>query len=137
MFPRNTDDWQLWDNVIPRKLKELHEDGYKICIFTNQKGLSVSLSIPSEMYFIFQTSKVNPKEFKQKIVNICNKIGVPIQAFISPGSLTYRKPYIGMWKYLEENANGDVKVDRKKSVYVGDAAGRPENDVSHGNIIRY
>lgn len=112
VFPRDSTDWQLWSNSIPKKLKEYHQQGFKICIFTNQKGIS--------------TNKCNPKDFKAKINNIINRIGIPIQVFISPGPLTYRKPFVGMWKYLEDNCNGDIKVDREKSVYVGDAAGRPK-----------
>ena len=30
-----------------------------------------------------------------------------------------------MWKYFEEHYNGGVKVDLTESLYVGDAAGRP------------
>lgn len=36
----------------------------------------------------------------------------------------YRKPCTGMWDYLESTENGDIKIDRSQSVYVGDAAGR-------------
>jgi bifunctional polynucleotide phosphatase/kinase len=48
--------------------------------------------------------------------------------FISIGSANYRKPYIGMWNRLVEQENGDVKIDKAKSFYVGDAAGRIRTD---------
>lgn len=31
-----------------------------------------------------------------------------------------------MWEYFEKNLNGDVKIDKTKSFYCGDAAGRPK-----------
>lgn len=57
-------------------------------LFTNQAGLG--------------NGKVNPKEFRQKLSDIQIKLNVPIQAFIAPGTSIYRKPAIGMWKYLIE-----------------------------------
>lgn len=40
----------------------------------------------------------------------------------------YRKPSLGMWDYFCKNLLGeDIKtVDKKKSFYCGDAAGRPK-----------
>ena len=50
----------------------------------------------------------------------------PIQVFVSTtGTSRYRKPYVGMWSLFEEHYNDGIKVDRKASVFVGDAAGRP------------
>lgn len=65
---------------------KLREEGFKIVFFTNQAGLT--------------NGKVNPKEFRQKLADIQNKLQVPIQAFIAPGTSIYRKPTIGMWKHL-------------------------------------
>lgn len=39
-FAKNAEDWVYWDKSVPAKLKALAEDGYKIVIFTNQKGIS-------------------------------------------------------------------------------------------------
>ena len=39
-FAKNAEDWVYWDKSVPHKLKELYENGYKIVIFTNQKGIS-------------------------------------------------------------------------------------------------
>lgn len=62
------------------------EEGFKIVLFTNQAGLT--------------NGKVNPKEFRQKLSDIKNKLDVPFQAFIAPGTSIYRKPAVGMWNYL-------------------------------------
>lgn len=39
-FAKNAGDWVYWDEKVPAKLRELYNDGYKIVIFTNQKGIS-------------------------------------------------------------------------------------------------
>lgn len=42
VFPVNNDDWQLWSReVIPRLQHIYEQDGFKLCIFTNQKGIEV------------------------------------------------------------------------------------------------
>ena len=38
-FAKGRKDWQWYLDEIPEKLKELHKDGYKIVIFTNQAGV--------------------------------------------------------------------------------------------------
>ena len=40
VFPKNIDDWQLNYGSITTKLKHLHENGFKVVIFTNQAGVS-------------------------------------------------------------------------------------------------
>ncbi|KAI1732681.1 polynucleotide kinase 3 phosphatase domain-containing protein [Ditylenchus destructor] len=111
VFGKNSDDWQLWDSAaVISELTKAHKSGFKLCIFTNQKGI--------------QLGSVKPNEFKMKIQAICSRIGLPIQVFVSPGTANYRKPYAGMWERLEKLENGGVSVDRSRSIYVGDAAGR-------------
>ena len=65
-------------------------------------------------------------EFKQKLVAIVKKLGVPVQAFVAIQSGHLRKPLTGMWQQLQENYNDDVMLQLDKCFYVGDAAGRPE-----------
>ncbi|XP_031835451.2 polynucleotide kinase 3'-phosphatase [Nomia melanderi] len=112
VFPKDFDDWQLIYPEVCGKLKTLHSNGYKIVIFTNQGALG--------------TGKLNVKLFKNKIKNIVQRIGVPMQIFIATGSSIYRKPAIGMWQQLEKN-NDSVPIDKDSSFYVGDAAGRQKN----------
>lgn len=65
VFPKDYDDWQLMYPDVPAKLKELHNNGYKIVIFTNQASIG--------------SGKLNVKCFKVKLRNIVQRIGVPIQ----------------------------------------------------------
>lgn len=41
VFPLNNDDWQFWSRGTIGKLRRCHEDGFKLCIFTNQMGIQV------------------------------------------------------------------------------------------------
>uniref|UniRef100_F1L4U3 Bifunctional polynucleotide phosphatase/kinase n=1 Tax=Ascaris suum TaxID=6253 RepID=F1L4U3_ASCSU len=109
-FPINEFDWRFLYVEIVGKLAELHKDGYKIVLFTNQKGI--------------QMGHLDANAFKHKIEAICAKLSVPVQVFVSLGTLKYRKPCTGMWDYMEANENGDLSIDRSKCLFIGDAAGR-------------
>ncbi|KAL7075894.1 hypothetical protein ACQ4LE_004845 [Meloidogyne hapla] len=114
VFPLNNDDWQFWSRGTIGKLRRCHEDGFKLCIFTNQMGI--------------QKKYVDANGFKIKIQNICTAIGVPTQVFVSIGTPNFRKPSTGMWDKLEESENGSIRIERSESFFVGDAAGRINND---------
>ncbi|XP_052888912.1 uncharacterized protein F21D5.5 [Anopheles moucheti] len=112
VFPKSIDDWQIAFPEVPGKLKSLHRNGFKLVIFTNQAGIG--------------KGKVRIEDFQQKIVALVRKLSVPMQVFISTGSGKYRKPRTGMWQTLCDSKNDGVPIDRVRSFYVGDAAGRPE-----------
>lgn len=112
VFPKTINDWEIAFNEIPGKLKSLHKNGYKIVIFTNQGGIS--------------KGKYTINDFKYKLETIIAKLNVPIQAFVSTGDKLFRKPRIGMWNYLQIHKNDDITIDKEKSFFVGDAAGRQE-----------
>ncbi|XP_055536336.1 uncharacterized protein F21D5.5-like isoform X2 [Wyeomyia smithii] len=112
VFPKTIDDWQLAFSEVPGKLKSLLKNGFKIVIFTNQAGIS--------------KGKLKIDEFKTKIEALQMKLNIPLQAFISTGKGKYRKPLTGMWDSLCQLFNGGLQVDKGRSFYIGDAAGRLE-----------
>lgn len=112
VFPKTCDDWMLNYPEVPKKLKALKEDDFKICFFTNQGGIA--------------KGKTDLNEFKQKIKLIIAKLQVPVQVFIAITDGYYRKPLPGMWEHLEKHANNGIRISKEKSFFVGDAAGRPE-----------
>ena len=99
-------------SVVP-KLRSLHDDGYKIVIFTDQLGMA--------------KGKPTKPEFRQKMESIITKLEIPTLVIASTANDVYRKPCMGMWEHLIVKENGGIEVDVQKSFYIGDAAGREAN----------
>jgi bifunctional polynucleotide phosphatase/kinase len=115
VFPKSIDDWQLNMPDVPKKLRRFYENGFKICIFTNQAGV--------------ENKRITVDEIKKKIIMIQARLEVPMQFFISTGTTIYRKPRTKMWETLQNQFNEGVPIDMTLSFFVGDAAGRPENKI--------
>ncbi|XP_029026257.1 bifunctional polynucleotide phosphatase/kinase [Betta splendens] len=113
VFPTAPDDWRILYPEIQPKLASLLKKGYKVVFFTNQLGIA--------------KGKLRPEVFKSKVEDILATLKLPVQVLVSTGPGIYRKPVVGMWTHLCDKANDGVTVDKKKSLFVGDAAGRPEN----------
>lgn len=113
VFPTAPDDWKILFPEIQPRLASLLKKGYKVVFFTNQMGIA--------------KGKLRPEVFKSKVEDILATLKLPVQVFVATGPGVYRKPVVGMWNHLCDKANNGVTVDRKKSLFVGDAAGRPEN----------
>eukprot|EP00108_Taenia_solium_P004550 TsM_000487600 transcript=TsM_000487600 gene=TsM_000487600 len=110
VFPVDGNDWKLISPRIPDILKRYADDGYAVVIMSNQGGLEK-----------MQDKKI--PEFKTKIEAVFRKIGVPMRAYFAISTDVNRKPRIGMWQALEADNDG-IEIDRKDSIYCGDAAGR-------------
>mmetsp|Transcript_26977 Transcript_26977/g.38013 ORF Transcript_26977/g.38013 Transcript_26977/m.38013 type:complete len:454 (+) Transcript_26977:52-1413(+) len=110
-FPTGRSDWKWLYEEIPKKLQELHKNGYKVVVFTNQGGV--------------ESGNSDPEALKGKIIDIIKEIEVPLFVVIATATDLYRKPAVGMWDYFVQTLNDGVEVDKTQSVYVGDAAGRP------------
>jgi bifunctional polynucleotide phosphatase/kinase len=110
-FPKNKDDWKLWHESVPQKLKEFITQGFRVVIFTNQGGVG--------------SGKVKPQDFIAKITAIREALQVPLLVLASTGEDNFRKPATGMWDHFHQHLNSGIMVDLSESYYVGDAAGRP------------
>ncbi|KAI0781271.1 PNK3P-domain-containing protein [Trametes elegans] len=107
-------DW--WRPIVPKKLKQVHDDGYSIVIITNQALRTQAL--------------IN--EWKKKIPLIANALSdVSFRLFAATEKDGYRKPIPGMWYELERIfAQDSVSIDLAASYFIGDAAGRPHDHSS-------
>eukprot|EP01116_Phalansterium_solitarium_P020679 TRINITY_DN6162_c0_g1_i1.p2 TRINITY_DN6162_c0_g1~~TRINITY_DN6162_c0_g1_i1.p2 ORF type:complete len:430 (+),score=197.27 TRINITY_DN6162_c0_g1_i1:76-1365(+) len=109
-FPKGRADWRwLFPEVVP-KLKELNTQGYKVVVFTNQAGI--------------EKKNVKASDIEGKILDLAAELGFPFQALIAAATDHNRKPHTTMWEHLEQHLNGGLPIDRKQSIFVGDAAGR-------------
>ncbi|KAI8384401.1 polynucleotide kinase 3 phosphatase-domain-containing protein [Radiomyces spectabilis] len=107
---KDENDWQWWHSSVPSQIKKLHDDGYKIVVFSNQNGLNSPTRIQS---------------FKRKVEAILSQLSMPVWLLAAMNKDQYRKPMVAMWNWLEKQANDGVKIEQ--SFYVGDAAGRADN----------
>jgi len=108
-------DWQWFTPEVPAKLQELHKNGWKVVIFTNQGGINGKNG--------WDGSKA--KMIQGKINDVAKALGFPLQSFIATTDDMYRKPSTYMWTFMVDSCNDGIKPDLKTSLYVGDAAGRP------------
>lgn len=105
IHPKNVDDWEYVFPNVKNKLRDLWDDGYCITIFSNQRALD---------------NEPRKSMILKRMENISKDIGLPINFILSSKDDKYRKPNIGMYEVLESM----MEIDKSKSFYVGDAAGR-------------
>lgn len=110
-FPVNSDDWRILYPKIPEIVQKYANDGFRIVIFTNQKGIKEGHQDKAGM--------------QGKIKKVIETLGVNALAMAAYGDDEFRKPCTGMWDYFVKNLNGGIAVDFSESKYIGDAAGRP------------
>ena len=61
-------------------------------------------------------------------------LGIPLSVYAATEDDEYRKPRAGMWREFLDDQDLDVtSIDAAESIFVGDAAGRP-ND--HSSVDR-
>jgi len=145
IFRRGEEAWTIRYATIPEKLKALHEEGYKLVIFSNysyigsavhpdikQKeilqqtarcgGLVEILDLP------FQIFVATAKTDKRRRVpdETPMMVSTPPPAVADP----YRKPAPGMWNFLIQNCNGGIKPDMSKCFYVAGGAGRKKDSAA-------
>lgn len=112
-FPKDQDDWAFLPNRLSI-LNAYRDSGYTLAVFTNQgyKGAKLTTAI----------NRIN------------NILAALLKEEINPWILAatgdnspYRKPNPGMWQVFSQYI---PNIDKKTSIYVGDAAGRPEDHSS-------
>jgi bifunctional polynucleotide phosphatase/kinase len=104
-------DWKWWSDEVPTTLKRLHEDGYKLVIFSNQTGIS--------------KGRFKARDIRGKILDVIGALGggLPVQVFVATAESKWCKPSPAMWRHFVEHHNGGVEVDMQQSFHCGDEAG--------------
>lgn len=128
-FSRNANDWKWWHSSVPGRLEELHKDGYRLVIVSNQGGISLQAE--------GKTAKSDRKrlaDFKIKVSSLLHQLDLPISIYAATSRDQYRKPRIGMWHEMIKDFHLDPpgSVDLGQSVFIGDAGGRVAVDGAAG-----
>jgi DNA 3'-phosphatase len=110
VFPIDKDDWKFMINVKTR-LTLLHDNNWCIIIFTNQSGIGKHTTLD---------------DINEKFNNIRILLNIPIYFIASTSNNFYRKPFIGMWQYIQNEF--DIQSDHQ-IFYSGDAC-----DLSHKKL---
>lgn len=97
------DDWEFTYENVKEVLKKMTDDGCKIIIHTNQKGI-----------------RAHEDVWIKKVKLILKELNIPCQVYCSLRDDEYRKPLMTVWKKY-------IDYDEKTSFYCGDAAGRQKD----------
>lgn len=138
-FGRGPHDWKWRTGTVVSLLQRKVNENYIIAVFTNQASISVTeTSVAVSKSYRNFTAKVS--EILSTLNSSLN--GAPVLVFAASGRpgksskirsseaehLHMRKPATGMWEALElfiaDALGPEYFVDKEKSFYVGDAAGR-------------
>lgn len=105
-------DWRFLTPQVPRRLRELHAEGWLLAIFSNQGNIR-------RAYGGRRAAAV-----REYVDAALQEIGVPLHVFLATTPGPCRKPSAGMWGLLAEAAAplGGLAAG---GFYVGDALGGP------------
>ncbi|KAJ3205062.1 hypothetical protein HDU82_005424 [Entophlyctis luteolus] len=118
IFSKSADDWRFVFPNVPDVVRKAYSDGFRIIIFSNQKGLYEGKGSKLEI-------------FKGKVQHVARAFNVPLLVFASTEGDVHRKPQNGMWEFFISNhVDAGVNIDISSSFFVGDAAGRPDRTVA-------
>eukprot|EP01124_Arcella_intermedia_P034934 TRINITY_DN876_c0_g1_i2.p1 TRINITY_DN876_c0_g1~~TRINITY_DN876_c0_g1_i2.p1 ORF type:complete len:269 (-),score=47.42 TRINITY_DN876_c0_g1_i2:18-824(-) len=139
LYQRTVEAWKLRYINVPDKLKELHENGYKLVIFCNDSYIGQAKTEDTRSRAIsHQTARMG---------NFLELVGLPFQIFVATTRTSrkgappivdpFRKPAPGMWHFLLEQCNGGIAPDMATCFYVGGAAGRTKEAAKRADHSDY
>lgn len=125
VFPINSEDWEfLIDEEGFDCLNSYLRMGYKIVVFTNQALIAKGKSYDMEGF----------KQRWDMIYSALSEKGIKsVYMLFAIRDDFYRKPCSGMWDFMVDKLNGNIKIAKKQCLFIGDAAGR-EKDHSAADL---
>ncbi|GAB5032612.1 bifunctional polynucleotide phosphatase kinase [Nannochloropsis oceanica] len=128
-FAASPTDWQWFHPSVPPTLKALHQEGYKVVIISNQRGI--------------ESKNTDLSSLLQRLASVVSALKIPeIEGYFATHHSVFYKPAPGSWYLLEEKyrgggggrkeGGGEEGIDTANSFFVGDAAGRPKQGKMRG-----
>jgi bifunctional polynucleotide phosphatase/kinase len=112
--------WDYCYNM--KKLYTYHKKGYITVIFAS-------------IYNINKKGHLSLDDFKAIIEKINNDLKIPLQVYLSIGYSILNKPMTGLWEiFLEFNCYSEDYINKHKSIYIGQEAGRIKNSFNKKDI---
>ena len=118
-WPSRMEHYELWNASVITKMRELHDEGYKLVIFSNQGAIRGAL----------QGKKAT--HVKSLLDWLARTIDRPLHCVMSTNKNDgnkFHKPSSNMWKVAEELCNRGEEFDITKSFYVGDSVGGDDDN---------
>lgn len=113
-IPKSSTDWQFFSIWTKQKIEQLvRERDSRFVIFTNQHGVGLG--------------KVSIGEVKERIELVTKRINIPCSVFMATEMDEFRKPRTQMYHLFTEAFNNNIRIDKDKSFYCGDAIGYPSH----------
>lgn len=116
-FPVNIDDWEWFRPSVPKTLIDFYNQGFCIMIFTNQT----------------KDWKVEQIRLALSNIRIDGNI-MPIRIVIARDKIWHKPNTELFYKSIEQFKPENIKHILSKSIFVGDALGRP-NDYSDSDLV--
>lgn len=126
-WPSRMEHYELWNASVISKLQGLHDEGYKLCIFSNQGAIRGALDGKKASHV------------KGLLDWVCHTIDRPVFVVMSTNKKdgnNFHKPSANMWTVAEKMCNRGEEFDVANSFYVGDSVGT-EDDKQGGVDIQF
>jgi len=118
-YSRNPKDWKFKYDNVQSELRSLTKKNKRIFIITNQLGIGKGY--------------VHTSDFEEKMNSVASLLGVPFTLLASTAEDENRKPFTGLWDYIQTRCSNGQLLDPRYCKYIGDAAGRP-NDIARSRM---
>ncbi|XP_071956123.1 uncharacterized protein [Antedon mediterranea] len=112
-YPQNEHDWVFTSPNVKSIIQDNLYHNINNVIMSNQNGI--------------ESGAQDKDEWMAKVEKITSDLDVPMFVLAATTKNKYRKPDTGMWDYYSCTLNQFKTIDKENAVYVGDAAGRPDD----------